>query len=254
METPTILVVDDEDGIRQLVKTFLQRYHYQVLEAGSGQALFETLRKHTVDLIVLDLMLPDIYGVEACKQIREKSNIPIIMLTAVQGETNTVLGFEAGADDYIEKPFSPHVLLSRIKAILKRTLPSSSTGKTDTMPVETSTSEEELKATYTKAFFGQWMFRPEENCLQHNSGKHVFLTRNEAILLKLFLAHQEHVLTREKIAQALKLDIVDSESRAIDVQISRLRNKLRDKSQHNLVRSIRNKGYLLTTPVRFSTS
>lgn len=91
------------------------------MEAATGAELLEVLKSRTVDLIVLDLMLPDTYGIDLCKTIRKDSDVPVIILTAVQGEMNTVLGFEAGADDYIEKPFSAHVLLSRIQAILKRT-------------------------------------------------------------------------------------------------------------------------------------
>ena len=112
----TIIVVDDEVGIRKLVKTFLERQHYIVHEAGTGAGFFELLEAVTPDLVILDLMLPDMYGLDICKKLRETSDVPVIMLTAVQGETNTVLGFEAGADDYVEKPFSAHVLLSRVQA------------------------------------------------------------------------------------------------------------------------------------------
>ncbi len=247
VQTPTILVVDDEEGIRQLVKVFLERYHFHVLEASNGAELFDLLEKNAVDLVLLDLMLPDIYGIDACKKIRETSQVPVIMLTAVQGETNTVLGFEAGADDYIEKPFSAHVLLSRIKAVMKR-----SDGSPE--PIQHIEGEAGIPIpNYSRAYFGQWVYFPEDDCLKHSSGKHVFLTRNETILMKLFLSNPEHVLTRDRIALILKLDLYDTESRAIDVQISRLRNKLRDKTQNNMIRSIRNKGYLLVAPVRLSS-
>lgn len=247
MDKATILIVDDEHAIRQLIKTFLERHHYRVLEADCGQQLFERLKTNKIDLIVLDLMLPDIYGIDACKQIREISKVPIIMLTAVQGETSTVLGFEAGADDYIEKPFSAHILLSRIKAILKRV-----EAPKESLPQTPATSTQSPSPNYQKAYFQHWVFSPDEPSLKHASGKTLFLTRNETTLLKLFLANPESILTRDRIGQALNLDIFDPESRAIDVQVSRLRTKLRDKAHNNLIRSIRNKGYLLTVPVRFS--
>jgi two-component system OmpR family response regulator len=254
MTKERILVIDDEKGIRQLITIFLERYHFEVLEGRTGDEGLAILERETtpINLVILDLMLPDIYGIELCKKIREKSNIPIIMLTAVHGEMNVVLGFEAGADDYVEKPFSPHVLLSRIQAILKR----QASRKTDGVPEIAAPFAEESKTpgkvSYVKAVFGQWTYLPLESCIRHVNSKMVFLTKNESLLLELFLAHEQEVLTRDRISLALNLDLDDPESRATDVQISRLRNKLRDKSGNNLIKSIRNKGYLLSVPVRLS--
>jgi two-component system OmpR family response regulator len=248
MDKQRILVVDDESGIRQLIKVFLQRYQFEIIEAGTGAQALEYLKGNAVDLIILDLMLPDAYGLDICKKIRQTSQVPIIMLTAVQGEMNTVLGFEAGADDYVEKPFSAHVLLSRIRAILKRT---ANQIIDDQEELADFHAPNRKAPTYSKAQFGQWTYLPEEACLNNLSGKHVFLTKNECLLLELFLNREQEILTREKIAQELNIDLDDPESRAIDVQISRLRNKLKDKTQNNLIKSIRNKGYLLSVPVRF---
>ena len=250
MTREKILVIDDESGIRQLIRIFLQRYHYEVLEAKNGEEGLAALEGDQVDLVILDLMLPDIYGIELCKKIREKRDVPIIMLTAVHGEMNVVLGFEAGADDYVEKPFSPHILLSRIQAILKRK--SSQAGHPPSVAGPASDVEVKTpgKVSYVKASFGQWVYLPLEGCIKHLSGKIVFLTKSEAILLEMFVAHEQEVLSRDRIAITLKLDIDTPESRAIDVQISRLRNKLRDKSNNNLIKAIRNKGYLLSVPVR----
>lgn len=250
MTRETILVIDDEGGIRQLIRIFLQRYHFEVLEAKNGEEGLVALEREPVDLVILDLMLPDIYGIELCKQIRLKRDVPIIMLTAVHGEMNVVLGFEAGADDYVEKPFSPHILLSRIQAILKR----KTTHADRSNPALANEAEVEVKTpgkvSYVKASFGQWVYLPLEGYIKHLSGKIVFLTKSEAILLEMFVAHEQEVLSRDRIAMTLKLDIDTPESRAIDVQISRLRNKLRDKSNNNLIKAIRNKGYLLSVPVR----
>jgi len=243
MDKKKIIITDDEAGIRQLVKVFLERYHFEVLEAGTGKALLALLEEHTPDLIVLDLMLPDMYGVDICKMIRKTSDVPIIMLTAVQGETNVVLGFEAGADDYIEKPFSAHVLLSRIQAILRRQ---------DQQEEKQLAQARELKPTYKKAQFGQWTYIPADSCLEHANDKQIFLTKNEAVLLHLFISREQEILTREKIAEVLHLDTEDIESRAIDVQVSRLRNKLKDKTQVNFIKSIRNKGYLFSISVKFN--
>lgn len=247
MSNERILIVDDEAGIRQLVKIFLERHHYGVIEAATGQEALDIFAKETFDLAVLDLMLPDMYGIDICKKIRQNSDIPIIMLTAVQGETNVVLGFEAGADDYIEKPFSPHVLLSRIQAVLKR-----QRRTPDASHQESQEDSTPGKVTYQKASLGQWIYLPEEKCVKHLSGKMVFLTKNECLLLELFIKHEQEILNRDRIGMVLRLDIDDPESRAIDVQISRLRNKLKDKSNNNLIKAIRNKGYVLSVPVRLS--
>lgn len=250
MSKEKIIIADDEPGIRQLVKIFLTRYHFDVIEAGTGQELLDVLKTTQADLIILDLMLPDMYGLDVCKKIRETSDTPIIMLTAVQGEMNVVLGFEAGADDYVEKPFSPHVLLSRIQAILKRR----KAQPLATQAPSPDTTEEEASLpndNYQRASFAQWSYYPDEACIKHQNGKHIFLTKNECLLLELFLGFEQEILTREKIASVLKIDIDDPESRAIDVQISRLRNKLKDRTHHNLIKSIRNKGYLLSVPVKF---
>ncbi len=252
MSKETILIIDDEAGIRQLIRIFLQRYHYEILEAKNAEEGLDILQKNKIDLMILDLMLPDIYGIELCKRIRQTSSVPIIMLTAVHGEMNMVLGFEAGADDYVEKPFSPHVLLFRIQAILKRNKGVQGGGAKAAALDPDAEIKVPGKVSYSKASFAQWVYYPAENCIKNLNDKMVFLTKNECLLLELFLAHEQEVLTRDRISLFLRLDIDDPESRAIDVQISRLRNKLRDKSNNNLIKSIRNKGYLLSVPVRLS--
>lgn len=248
MSKEKIIVVDDEAGIRQLVKTFLERQHYEVHEAETGAALFERLKTVKPNLILLDLMLPDMYGIDICKKIRETSDVPIIMLTAVQGETNTVLGFEAGADDYVEKPFSSHVLLSRIQAILKRRSGGGDGANAADDAHAKPFSRKDF--AYKKAVFGSWNYLPGEDCIKHISGRHMFLTKQEAALLEVFLLNENRILTRDDIAKALHIDVSEHESRAIDVQISRLRTKLKDRNQSNFIKSIRNKGYLFIVPVR----
>lgn len=251
MANKKIIIVDDESGIRQLVKVFLERHQFTVLEAACGKDLFELLKNETVDLIVLDLMLPDVYGIDICKEIRKTSDIPILMLTAAQGEMNTVLGFEAGADDYIEKPFSAQVLLSRIQAVLRRTKGTESVWHAPSSSSETKKPNDACPHQFHTADFGNWTYIVEDACLRHGSGKHIFLTRNECALLELFLHKEQEIVTRDDIATQLKLDMSDFESRAIDVQVSRLRHKLRDRSQTNFIKSVRNKGYLFTVAVVF---
>lgn len=253
MSDKTIIIVDDEAGIRQLVKVFLERYHFRVLEADSGQALFELLKTADADLIVLDLMLPDVYGIDICKEIRKSSDVPVLMLTAQQGEMNMVLGFEAGADDYVEKPFSAHVLLSRIQAILKRTRGENATWKAPTaVDTDAPDNGEIAPINFKTAHFAKWSYIKEDACLKHlQSGKHAFLTKSECILLELFITQVNKPVEREEIMSALQLAADEVESRAIDVHVSRLRHKLKDRDNTNFIKSIRNKGYEFLVPVTF---
>lgn len=252
MSDKTIIIVDDEAGIRQLVKVFLERYHFRVLEADCGKALFDLLKTSDADLIVLDLMLPDVYGIDICKEIRKSSDVPILMLTAQQGEMNMVLGFEAGADDYVEKPFSAHVLLSRIQAILRRTKGDNSVWHAPTAEAVETETHNPQPTNFKLAHFAKWTYIKEDACLKHTqSGKHSFLTKSECLLLELFLVNVNNVIDRERIMKDLSLNADEVESRAIDVHVSRLRHKLKDRDNTNFIKSIRNKGYEFIVPVTF---
>jgi two-component system response regulator ResD len=122
MNEATILVVDDEPSIREVVSLYLRRAGYEVLVAADGQAALDALEAHRPDLVVLDLMLPKVDGIEITRQLRAGGDTPIIMLTARRDETDRILGLEMGADDYVVKPFSPRELVSRVKAVLRRTM------------------------------------------------------------------------------------------------------------------------------------
>jgi len=250
----TLLIIDDESGIRQLLSIFLRRYQFNILEAETGQAGLDLIKTNPIDLIILDLMLPDIYGIDLCKKIRKNFSIPILILTAAQGELNTVLGFEAGADDYLEKPFSTQVLLSRIQAILRR---SDLSQAPRTLPQNTPThpqAQQEAPSSFThfkKAYFGPWTYDPLEKTLIYQTGRKVLLTQNESLLLNILLSHPNEAVDRETLMHLFNLDTNDIESRAVDVQTSRLRNKLKDRTDTNLIQSIRNKGYALLCPIRF---
>jgi len=127
----TILVVDDEPRIRDLVRMNLEMEHYRVLEAGDGEEALEQLREHLPDLVVLDVMMPAMDGFETLKAIREVSTVPVIMLTVRQSEQDRIRGLDLGADDYLAKPFSPRELLSRIRALLRRSLMPAPARKTE---------------------------------------------------------------------------------------------------------------------------
>ncbi|MBE3558900.1 MAG: response regulator transcription factor [Ktedonobacteraceae bacterium] len=127
----TILIVDDEPRIRDVVRMNLELEHYRVIEASSGLEALEQLREHLPDLVVLDVMMPDMDGFETLRAIREVSTVPVIMLTVRQSEPDRIRGLDLGADDYIAKPFSPRELLSRIRALLRRTMMPAPSRKTE---------------------------------------------------------------------------------------------------------------------------
>ncbi|MFB5760547.1 response regulator transcription factor [Paenibacillus medicaginis] len=116
----TILIVEDEHILREIMKDYLLEEGYSVLEAANGKEALSLLQEHEVDLIILDIMLPELDGWSVCKRVRKTSNVPIIMLTARSDEDDTLLGFELGADDYVAKPYSPPILLARVKRLLQR--------------------------------------------------------------------------------------------------------------------------------------
>ncbi|MFN7472060.1 MAG: response regulator [Roseiflexaceae bacterium] len=117
---PTVLIVEDEKPLRDLVRAYLEKEHYTVLEAADGKAALEMHAQHPIDVIVLDLMIPHIDGIEVCRRIRTTSDVYIIMLTAKADEVDRVVGLEVGADDYLTKPFSPRELVARVRACLRR--------------------------------------------------------------------------------------------------------------------------------------
>ena len=118
---PHILIVDDDQGIRDLLSQFLQQHDYRTTAVGDGNAMFKTLANSHFDIVILDIMLPQRDGIQLCQDIRKTSHIPIIMLTAMTEDIERIIGLEMGADDYLGKPFNPRELLARIKAILRRT-------------------------------------------------------------------------------------------------------------------------------------
>jgi DNA-binding response OmpR family regulator len=117
---PTVLIVEDEKPLRDLVRAYLEKEHYTVLEAADGKAALEMHAQHTIDVIVLDLMIPHIDGIEVCRRVRTTSDVYIIMLTAKADEVDRVVGLEVGADDHLTKPFSPRELVARVRACLRR--------------------------------------------------------------------------------------------------------------------------------------
>lgn len=218
----TVLVVEDDPKIRKLVKIYLQKDGYEVMEAADGQEAMKKIEQFDSCILILDLMLPKISGEELCRWVREdlKSMMPIIMLTAKVSEKNRIQGFKLGADDYVVKPFSPAELMVRIEAVLRRT--SSRCGKLS---------------------FTGFTLKPAKGEALIN-GEALELTQFEFKLLHLFMKHPNQVLSREQILN----DIYENNQKAvlertIDVHIKHLREKIKEKTPKDYIQTVRGMGY-----------
>jgi len=201
-----ILVVDDEEKIRELVKNYLEKEGFEVLQAADGVEALESITKDKPNLIVLDWLLPGMSGLEICRQVRQKSNIPIIMLTARTEEVDKLLGLELGADDYVTKPFSLRELTARIRVVLRRTEPDDE-NKTETIKVgglEINLNRHEV-----------W-----------SEGKSISLTPTEFKILTLLLSNPGRVYSRLQLLDAALGFAYEGYERSIDTHVSNLRKKI----------------------------
>lgn len=201
-----ILIVDDEPNIVELVKFNLENAGYETLTAYNGLEGLEIIKKEKVDLVILDIMLPGLDGIEVCRRIREESNLPILMLSARDSEMDRILGLELGADDYLTKPFSPRELLARVKAILRR--------------VESFSQKERGEIR-----FKDLVLIPDQHRVLVR-GKEVDLTLTEYQLLELMMKNPGRVFSREYLLEAVWGPNYFGDSRTIDVHIRHLREKI----------------------------
>jgi two-component system OmpR family response regulator len=233
-----VLIVDDDAETRSLLREYLEKQGYRVTAAADGRALREALGRTRPDLIVLDLMLPGEDGLQLCRDLRTRSNVPIIMLTARGEETDRIVGLEMGADDYLAKPFNPRELLARIKSVLRRAraLPGN--------------LEPEAAGEYR---FAGWALDVATRNLTAPDGVVVPLSGTEFKLLRIFLAHPDRVLTREQVIELMSARDGGPFDRAIDVQVSRLRQRLRDDAREpRIIKTVRGEGYVLAAQVETS--
>jgi len=230
-----ILIVDDDPEIRQLLVDYLARNGFEALSARSGKEMWQMLERHAIDLVVLDLMLPDTDGLVLCRDLRAKSTLPVLMLTARGEETDRILGIEMGADDYLVKPFSPRELPARIKGILRRTRALPPNLKPDTQRC--------------LAFAG-WKLDTATRALTGQDGVVTPLSGAEYRLLRILLDHPNRVLNRDQLVELIHGREAEPYDRAIDVQISRLRQRLLDDGRESrLIKTVRGEGYVLAAAV-----
>ncbi len=227
---PQILVVDDEPVFRDTLAFNLRRDGFDVTTAADGLSAVEAFQKTEPDLILLDLMLPGISGIEVCKRVREVSSVPIIMVTAKDDEIDKVVGLEVGADDYLTKPYSYRELLARIRALLRR-------AKADVPAPETS---EVLRA-------GRILMDTEAHEVRVD-GKKVKMPLREFELLELFLQNPDRVLTRNQILDRIWGLNYIGDTKTLDVHVKRIRSKIEeDPSNPTALVTVRGLGYKLVS-------
>lgn len=220
MDTLKILVVDDESRMRKLVKDFLTKKNFQVLEAGNGEEAMDIFyEEKDIALIILDVMMPKMDGWEVCREIRKNSKVPIIMLTARSDERDELLGFDLGVDEYISKPFSPKILVARVEAILRRT------GQNNPEDVISAGGIVIDKAAH----------------LATVDGKPMELSFKEFGLLTYFLENQGIALSREKILNSVWNYDYFGDARTIDTHVKKLRSKMGDKGEY--IKTVWGMGY-----------
>lgn len=221
MEKIKILVVDDESRMRKLVRDFLNRQNYEVLEAGDGEeALDFFYREKEIALIILDVMMPKLNGFEVCREIRETSKVPIIMLTAKGDESDELNGFELGVDEYIAKPFSPKILVARVGAILRRSGQAQDTGGNLSM--------------------GGIVIDKTAHMVTVD-GERIDLSFKEFELLTYFLENAGIALSREKILNHVWNYDYFGDARTIDTHVKKLRAKIGPKGEY--IKTIWGMGY-----------
>ena len=226
MANQKILIADDESRLRKLVRDYLTRENYDVIEAADGEEALELFyREPKIDLIILDIMMPKHNGYEVCKEIRQTSKVPFLMLTAKGEEADVLQGFDIGADEYITKPFSPRILVARINAVLRRT--SDGDGEDGKMEVAGI-------------------------CIDKNAhvvtidGKEIALSVKEFELLSYFVQNEGIALSRETILNNVWNYDYFGDARTIDTHVKKLRSKLGEKG--NLIKTVWGMGYKFEVP------
>jgi len=234
-ERPHLLIVDDDREIRGLLAQYLEKHDFRTTAVADGKEMRRTLERSHVDLVVLDLMLPGEDGLSLCRELRTRSQVPVIMLTARGEDVDRIIGLELGADDYVAKPFNPRELLGRIKAILRR----SAHAPRDPSP----------ESVRGFAFNG-WRLDTVTRTLTDATGKEVALSGAEYRLLAVLLGAGNRVLTRAQLTELLRGRDADPFDRSIDVRVSRLRQILGDDARApQIIKTVYGEGYVVGVTV-----
>jgi two-component system OmpR family response regulator len=228
-----ILVVDDDPDLRKLITEFLSGHGYRVASAENVAAMRRSIESERPDLVILDTMMPGEDGLSAARRLATERGPPVIMLSALGSDTDRIIGLEVGADDYLAKPCNPRELLARVRAVLRR-----------------RRAEEPDPAAQRKIYeFAGWRLDVLRRDLRDPTGIFIELSDGEFSLLHSFVEHPQHVLTRDQLLDCAHGGDREVHDRAIDSQISRLRRKLNERGDVELIRTVRNEGYMLLPKV-----
>jgi len=220
-----ILVVDDDPGIRDVIADSLGAHGFQVFAVDDARAMDRAITEHRIDLVILDVLMPGETGISACRRLAATGRPPVVMLSAMDKPSDRVAGLESGADYYVGKPCNPRELLAVVRATLRR-----------------SASDDAPERARRIGFLG-WTVDFAAHELKDPSGVLVHLTDGEFVVLRAFVERPRRVLTREQLLNATRGPDSDSFDRAVDIQVSRLRRKLKAPDSA-LIRTIRNEGYM----------
>ena len=230
--SPNILIVDDDQGLRSEVAAYLSKHGYTVHTAENAEAMEQALRANSIQLIVLDVMMPGEDGLSICRRLSESDGPPIVIMSAMGEEIDRIVGLELGADDYLPKPCSPRELLARIRSVLRRG------------------EERPQKATGYSYEFAGFHLDVVRRQLYAPRGVAVLLTEGEFSLLTSFIERPGQILTRDELIERARGSDSEVFDRAIDVQVSRLRRKLSSAGHGEIIRTIRGAGYMFDAKVR----
>ncbi|MBO4317304.1 MAG: response regulator transcription factor [Mailhella sp.] len=232
-----LLVVDDDEDILELLSGYLSQNGFATDTAASGAEFLEQSRKTDYDLVILDIMMPGMSGLEALKEIRKTTELPVIMLSALSESEDIINGLEIGADDYLTKPFEPRELLARVNAVLRRT------GKI-------GAGAEKAFEDVREYHFAGWTLDTVARHLVSPEGVTVNLSGTEYRLMTLFLGRPHEVLSRDYLLEQMQGRELMPYDRSLDVQVCRLRSRLNDSGREpKLIKTVRGDGYVLTADV-----
>jgi two-component system OmpR family response regulator len=231
-----ILIVDDDEEMRHVLMRYLQQQGYLAFGASTESEIVQRMNEGRIDLILLDINLGSENGLEICVNLRAQQNVPIIFVSAYSDDHERMAGYEAGADDYIAKPFNPELLIARVKAVISRARRSASLI---------------YRRNTNSYYFNRWCYNAKKDEVLSPEGVQVYLSKRETALLQIFVANPHIPLTREEIADSLgDGSAPHAPGRAIDVLVARLRSKIEaDPKSPDLIKTKRGSGYVFSADV-----
>ena len=237
---PCVLIVDDSRKIREPLAAYLRRHTFDVRTAADAAGMWQLLKQHAFDVIILDVSLPDGDGFDLCSRLHRRADTPVILLTARDTSADRVRGLDLGADDYVTKPFEPRELVARINSVLRRHRPAAAKQASLTNTVK-------MSPCY---LFAGWLYNASHATLTRDQETLIVLSTVESKLLQVFLDHPNTLLPRERLIDLTTATDSDLSDRAIDRQVSRLRRKLAHSTgEPELLRTVWGGGYLFAADV-----